>query len=77
MLLFIFLINLLFNKALKRGNDQGQCPELIQFVVKNMLILLILLDSAFIAGEAGILSGSVVAMLSIPCLILSKKISMT
>jgi 4-hydroxybenzoate polyprenyltransferase len=77
MLLFIFLINLLFNKALKRGNDQGQGPELIQFVVKNMLILLIVLDSAFIAGEAGILSGSLVAMLSIPCLILSKKISMT
>ena len=77
MLLFIFLINLLFNRALKRGNDQGQNPELIQSVVKNMLILLILLDSAFIAGEAGILSGTFVAMLSIPCLILSKKISMT
>lgn len=77
MLLFIFLINLLFNRALKKGNDQGQNPELIQSVVKNMLILLILLDSAFIAGEAGILSGTFVAMLSIPCLILSKKISMT
>ena len=77
MLLFLFLINLLFNRALKRGSDQVQDPALIQFVVKNMLILLIVLDSAFIAGEAGILSGSIVAMLSIPCLILSKKISMT
>jgi 4-hydroxybenzoate polyprenyltransferase len=76
-LLFLFLINLLFNRALKRANDQGQDQALIQFVVKNMLILLIVLDSAFIAGEAGILSGSLVAMLSIPCLILSKKISMT
>jgi 4-hydroxybenzoate polyprenyltransferase len=76
-LLFLFLINLLFNRALKRKNDQVQDSALIQFVVKNMLILLILLDSAFIAGEAGILSGSIVAMLSIPCLILSKKISMT
>jgi 4-hydroxybenzoate polyprenyltransferase len=76
-LLFLFLINLLFNRALKRANDQGQDQALIQFVVKNMLILLIVLDSAFIAGEAGILSGSIVAMLSIPCLILSKKISMT
>jgi 4-hydroxybenzoate polyprenyltransferase len=76
-LLFLVLINLLFNRALKRGNDQGQGQALIQFVVKNMLILLIVLDSAFIAGEAGILSGSVVAMLSIPCLILSKKIRMT
>jgi len=76
-LLFLFLINLLFNRALKRGNYYGQDQALIQFVVKNMLILLIVLDSAFIAGEAGILSGSIVAMLSIPCLILSKKISMT
>lgn len=76
-LLFLFLINLLFNRALKRGNGQGQDQALIHFVVKNMLILLIVLDSAFIAGEAGFLSGSVVAMLSIPCLILSKKISMT
>ena len=76
-LLYLFLINLLFTRALKKGNDQGQDPELIQFVVKNMLILLILLDSAFIAGEAGLLNGSIVAMLSIPCLILSKKISMT
>jgi 4-hydroxybenzoate polyprenyltransferase len=76
-LLFLFLINLLFNRALKRGNGQGQDQALIQFVVKNMLILLIVLDSAFIAGEAGILSGSIVVMLSIPCLILSKKISMT
>ena len=76
-LLYLFLINLLFNRALKKANDQGQDPALIQFVVKNMLILLIVLDSAFIAGEAGILSGSLVAMLTIPCLLLSKKISMT
>ncbi len=76
-LLYLFLINLLFNRALKKANDQGQDPALIQFVVKNMLILLIVLDSAFIAGEAGLLSGSIVGMLTIPCLILSKKISMT
>jgi 4-hydroxybenzoate polyprenyltransferase len=76
-LLYLFLINLLFNRALKKANDQGQEPALIQFVVKNMLILLIVLDSAFIAGAAGILSGSIVTMLTLPCLILSKKISMT
>ena len=74
-LFYIVLINLLFNRAIKKKNAQG--PGLIQFVVKNMLILLIILDSAFIAGEAGIIKGSIVAMLTIPCFILSKKISMT
>lgn len=74
-LFYIVLINLLFNRASKKENAQGQ--EILQFVVKNMLILLIVLDSAFIAGEAGILKGSIIAMLTIPCFILSKKISMT
>ena len=76
-LMYLFLINLLFNRALKKANDRGQDPALIQFVVKNMLILLIVLDSVFIAGEAGIINGSLVAILTIPCLILSKKVSMT
>jgi len=74
-LFFLFLINLLFNRASKMDNNKGE--EVIKFVVKNMLILLIILDSAFIAGEAGLLSGSVVALLTIPCIILGKWISMT
>lgn len=74
-LFFLFLINLLFNRASKMDNSKGE--EVIKFVVKNMLILLIILDSAFIAGEAGLLSGLVVALLTIPCIILGKWISMT
>jgi 4-hydroxybenzoate polyprenyltransferase len=74
-LLFLFLINLLFNKASKMDSTQGE--EMIKFIVKNMLILLIVLDSAFIAGEAGLLAGSMVALLTIPCLILGKWINMT
>jgi len=74
-LFFLFLINLLFNRASKMDNNKGE--EMIKFVVKNMLILLIILDSAFIAGEAGLLSGTVVALLTIPCIILGKWISMT
>ena len=57
--------------------DLGYGLVLVQFVVKNMLILIIILDSAFIAGEVGIASGSMVALLTVPCFILSKKISMT
>jgi 4-hydroxybenzoate polyprenyltransferase len=74
-LLFLFLINLLFNRASKMDSTQGD--EMIKFMVKNMLILLIVLDSAFIAGEAGMLAGSFVALLTIPCVIIGKWISMT
>lgn len=74
-LFFLFLINLLFNKASKMGSTQNE--KLIIFMVKNMLILLIVLDSAFIAGEAGLFIGSIVALLTIPCIILGKWINMT
>jgi 4-hydroxybenzoate polyprenyltransferase len=74
-LFFLILINLLFNRACKMDNSQGE--SVIRFMVKHMLILLIILDCAFIAGEAGLLSGSIVALLTIPCLVLGKWISMT
>jgi 4-hydroxybenzoate polyprenyltransferase len=74
-LFFLILINLLFNRASKMDNSQGE--SVIRFMVKHMLILLIILDCAFIAGEAGLLSGSIVAILTIPCLVLGKWISMT
>ncbi len=74
-LFFLFLINLLFNKASKMDNTQGEV--VIRFMVKNMLVLLIILNSAFIAGEAGLLTGIIVALLTIPCIILGKWISMT
>jgi 4-hydroxybenzoate polyprenyltransferase len=74
-LFFLILINLLFNRACKMDNSQGE--SVIRFMVKHMLILLIILDCAFIAGEAGLLSGSIVAILTIPCLVLGKWISMT
>ena len=74
-LFFLILINLLFNRASKMDNSQGE--SVIRFMVKHMLILLIILDCAFIAGEAGLLSGSIAALLTIPCLVLGKWISMT
>ncbi|MDN5845500.1 MAG: UbiA family prenyltransferase [Candidatus Nitrosocosmicus sp.] len=74
-MLFLFLINLLFNRASKMDSSQGE--EMIKFMVKNMLILLIILDSAFIAGEAGLFAGSIIALLTVPCMILGGWISMT
>jgi len=74
-LLFLFLINLLFGKASKMDRSRGEF--MMRFLVKYMLILLIMLDSAFIAGEVGLLPGSMVALLTIPCIVLGRWISMT
>jgi 4-hydroxybenzoate polyprenyltransferase len=49
----------------------------LQFLVKNMIILLVLLDSAFIAGISGPLVGITTASLILPSIYLSKKIEMT
>lgn len=49
----------------------------MQFIVKNMIVLLILLDSAFISGISGPLVGIATAFLILPSFLLSKKISMT
>ncbi|VFJ12476.1 Prenyltransferase [Candidatus Nitrosocosmicus franklandus] len=50
---------------------------IMQFIVKNMLLLLILLDSAFIAGLSGPIAGISTALLILPSIYLSKRISMT
>ncbi len=49
----------------------------LQFIVKNMIILLILLDSAFIAGISGLIIGAATALFILPSILLSKKISIT
>ena len=69
-------VSLIFYKADKMMlHLQGSLT--MQFVVKNMLLLLILLDSAFIAGISGPVTGFATALLILPCIYLSKKISMT
>lgn len=69
--LFIFYQNF-FNT-----NKIIRAEYLIQKIVKNQIVMLILLDSAFIAGTSGIMIGIISASLVIPCIILSKKIKMT
>lgn len=49
----------------------------IQFLVKNMIILLIMLDSSFIAGSNAIYMAFLSLSLIIPCLFIGKKIQMT
>jgi len=70
------VVIMIFYNALKRML-QKELGLIMQFIVKNMLILLILLDSAFIAGISGPIIGLTTASLILPSLLLSKKISMT
>jgi len=49
----------------------------LQYIVKNMIILLILVDSAFIAGISGPIIGAATAFFVLPSILLSKKINMT
>ena len=59
-------------------DDEDDGSLAMQFIVKSMITLLILLDSTFIAGMSGAMIGLAVAIFFIfPSIILSKKISMT
>jgi 4-hydroxybenzoate polyprenyltransferase len=49
----------------------------IQFIVKNMIILLILLDSSFVAGSNGLYMGLLSLSMLIPCLFIGKIVHMT
>ncbi len=49
----------------------------IQFIVKNMIILLILLDSTFVAGSNGLYMGLLSLSMLIPCLYIGRKVHMT
>jgi 4-hydroxybenzoate polyprenyltransferase len=49
----------------------------IQFLVKNMLVLLIPLDASFIAGSSGVYMGVVSLSMIIPCIAIGKKVKMT
>jgi 4-hydroxybenzoate polyprenyltransferase len=49
----------------------------ILFLVKNMIILLIVLDSSFVAGSTGIYLGILSISLIVPCVAIGKKLQMT
>ncbi|HEU5120486.1 MAG TPA: UbiA family prenyltransferase [Candidatus Nitrosocosmicus sp.] len=70
------IVILIFYQALLRKRPTEASLKM-QYIVKNMIILLILLDSVFIAGVAGPLIGLMTAFLILPSILLSKKINMT
>ncbi len=49
----------------------------IQRIVKNMIILLILLDSSFAAGSNGLYAGLLSSSMIIPCVFIGKRLHMT
>ncbi|MEJ7640880.1 MAG: UbiA family prenyltransferase [Candidatus Nitrosocosmicus sp.] len=71
---FLLLLTVLFyNKIRKRQYGF----EDAQFLVKNMIVLLIALDSSFVAGSSGIYFGILSIGMIIPCVITGKKVQMT
>jgi 4-hydroxybenzoate polyprenyltransferase len=72
--LFLASITLIFFTIIGKKN-YGHMN--IQFLVKNMLVLLIPLDASFIAGSSGVYLGLVSLSMIIPCIAIGKKVKMT
>jgi 4-hydroxybenzoate polyprenyltransferase len=71
-------VGLIYHKAQQSEYNTSDGSLKMKFIVKNMLVLLILLDSAYIAGISGPIVGiATTASLIFPALLLSKKFSMT
>ncbi len=72
--LFLLLITVLFYSKIRKiqyGFEDAQ------FLVKNMIVLLIALDSSFVAGSSGIYFGILSIGMIIPCVVIGKKVQMT
>jgi 4-hydroxybenzoate polyprenyltransferase len=72
--LFLLCVNLLFFRIMRK-RKLGFAD--IQILVKNMIILLILLDSSFVAGSIAIYFGFLSLSMVIPCIFIGNKVKMT
>ena len=73
-IVFLSAVTFIFFKKIKKENLESQD---IQFIVKDMIILLILLDASFVTGSSGFYLGVITVSLLIPCIIIGKKVQMT
>ncbi|MDR4491482.1 MAG: UbiA family prenyltransferase [Candidatus Nitrosocosmicus sp.] len=73
---YVVIISLVFQTAIKKAKKL-EISESVQFLVKNMILIIILLDSVFIAGVSGFIPSLLTCLLIIPPIILSKRFSMT
>ncbi|MGD1836857.1 MAG: hypothetical protein ACPKPY_02210, partial [Nitrososphaeraceae archaeon] len=72
--LIIFTILIIYFNLKCLGNIY---PSTIQWTVKNLILSIIIFDSIFIAGLAGLFYGLAILLLIIPPIILSKKSRVT
>ena len=71
---FLLLITVLFYNKIRKiqiGFEDAQ------FLVKNMIVLLIVLDSSFVVGSGGIYFGILSIGMIFPCVVIGKKVLMT
>jgi len=73
-IVFLSAVTFIFFKKIKKENLESQD---IQFIVKDMIILLILLDASFVTGSSGFYLGVITVSFLIPCIIIGKKVQMT
>jgi 4-hydroxybenzoate polyprenyltransferase len=73
-IVFLSAVTFIFFKKIKKENLE---PQDIQFIVKDMIILLILLDASFVTGSSGFYLGVITVSLLTPCIIIGKKVQMT
>lgn len=73
---YVVIISLVFQTAIKKAKKL-EISESVQFLVKNMILIIILLDSVFIAGVSGFIPSLLTCLLIIPPIVLSKRFSMT
>jgi 4-hydroxybenzoate polyprenyltransferase len=73
-IVFLSAVTFIFFKKIKKENLKSQD---IQFIVKDMIILLILLDASFVTGSSGFYLGVITVSFLIPCIIIGKKVQMT
>ncbi len=72
---FLLSITTIFKNKINKEKKYGYLD--IKFLVKNMIILLIVLDSSFVAGSYGFYMGLLSLSMIIPCLIIGNKVHMT
>jgi 4-hydroxybenzoate polyprenyltransferase len=72
---FLLSITIIFYNKINNRKKYGYRD--IKFLVKYMIILLILLDTSFVAGSNGIYMGLLSISMIFPCLIIGKKVHMT
>lgn len=75
--LFVVIVIYLLKKTILEKYREEEFPFIIQTTIKNMIISIIILDSAIISGSVGLSYGIATLFLIFPSVILAKKLYVT